>query len=366
MRTVFVNGKFTAQPMTGVQRVASNLLRAVDRRLAAGASPLTRPWVLLCPAGAPLPELKAIEVRRVGRRVGSLHAWEQWALPRAARTGLLLNLAGSAPWFARAQVCMLHDAAVFDHPRAYTWMFRHWYSNLFRHLARRAERVLTVSDFSRRRLSATLGLAERHIGVVPNGSDHLDGVIPDDSVLRRHGLVGVPYLLAVGSANPTKNHTALRAAFAQRPAVDAARLVIVGGADARVFAVGDGAGVSAGAGQALQVGRVDDAQLKALYQQAVGLVFPSLYEGFGLPALEAMACGCPVAAADAAALPEVCGGAALLFDPHSVSAIAAAMHTLLSDAGERGRLRARGHARALAFRWDAAAGALLAQLARVA
>jgi len=332
MRTVFVNGKFTAQAMTGVQRVASNLLRAVDRRLAAGASPLTRPWVLLCPPGAPLPELKTIEVRRVGRKVGSLHAWEQWALPRAARTGLLLNLAGSAPWFATAQICTLHDAAVFDHPRAYTWMFRHWYSNLFRHVARRAERVLTVSDFSRRRLSATLGLAERHIGVVPNGSDHLDGVIPDDSVLRRHGLVGVPYLLAVGSANPTKNHTALRAAFAQRPAVDAARLVIVGGADARVFAVGDGAGVSAGAG----------------------------------PAREAMACGCPVAAADAAALPEVCGGAALLFDPHSVSAIAAAMHTLLSDAAERERLRALGHTRALAFGWDAAAGALLAQLARVA
>jgi glycosyltransferase involved in cell wall biosynthesis len=196
------------------------------------------------------------------------------------------------------------------------------------------------------------------IGVVPNGADHLDAVAADDSLWQRHALGDRPYLLAVGSANPTKNHAAMQAAFDSLKLANAARLVIAGGGDARVFAAG-----APDSGPALRLGRVGDAQLKSLYQHAAGLVFPSIYEGFGLPALEAMACGCPVAAADAAALPEVCGDAALRFDPRSVESIAEAMRALLGDEALRARLRARGLVRAQAFRWDGAASALRAELA---
>lgn len=318
MTAVFVNGKFTAQRTTGVQRVAACLSRSLRARL-------LRP-----PAGT-----------------ASLHLWEQAALPWAARRGLLVNLAGAAPWFASRQVCLLHDAAVFDRPEAYTRPFVAWYRRLFRHLARSSAELLTVSAFSRQRLALHLGVDPSRLTVLPNGADHLDAVVADAAALERHGLVGTRYLLAVASANPTKNLPALLDAYARLAPDGARRLVVVGGRNAAVFADGarpDPPGV-------VRTGAIDDAALKALYQHATALVFPSTYEGFGLPLLEAMACGCPVAASSAAAMPEVCGDAALYFDPGSVDAIEAALRNLLDDADLRARLRAAGRLRAARFRW---------------
>jgi glycosyltransferase involved in cell wall biosynthesis len=116
----------------------------------------------------------------------------------------------------------------------------------------------------------------------------------------------------------------------------------------------------------VRTGPVDDAALKALYQHAIGLVFPSLYEGFGLPTLEAMACDCPVAAARTPAVLEVCGEAALTFDPRSAEDITNAMDRLVKDDQLRGQLRAAGRARAASFRWSQAANLLLGRLRAVA
>ena len=357
MRTFYINGKFTAQRTTGVQRVATRLVQALDAQLPAGANH----WVLLCPPGIEALPLARVEVRQVGPAGLPLHLWEQIVLPLAARSGWLLNLAGAAPYFARRQVCLLHDAAVFDHPEAYARAFVAWYRLLFRRLARSAAKLLTVSAFSRARLALRLGLDPARIAVVPNGCDHLEAVAPDESVLARHGLTRCRFLLAVASANPTKNLAALVAAFARLPADPALRLVIVGGHNPRVFA----AATAADPPGVVRTGPVADAALKALYGHATALVFPSLYEGFGLPPLEAMACGCPVAAARAAAIPEVCGDAALYFDPHSVSAITAALQRLVADAPLREQLRAAGLARAGLYRWSTAAAALRAELSAV-
>ena len=211
MQTVYVNGKFTAQAMTGVQRVARCLLGAVDQRLAeeAGNAVSTR-WVLLCPPGAPLPPLRRIEARVVGTRKGSLHLWEQWVLPRAARDGLLVNLTGSAPAWARQQVCTLHDAAVFDRPEAYTPLFRAWYRWLFRRLARTAVALNTVSAFSRARLVERLAVPGERINVIHNGGDHLLQVRADPGYLDSVGLAGRRFVLAVGSENVTKDFLIFR------------------------------------------------------------------------------------------------------------------------------------------------------------
>lgn len=356
MLTSYLNGKFTAQRTTGVQRVASRLVQALDDLLQ--AAPRGR-WVLLCPPGQRLPRLQVIEVRAVGRAGLPLHLWEQLVLPWSARDGRLVSLAGSAPYFGRRPAAMLHDAAVFDQPQAYSAAFVAWYRSLFRRLALRARPLLTVSAFSRERLALRLGVAPARFVVVPNGGDHLDAVVPDDTVLDRHGLRGTRYLLAVASANPTKNLPALQAAFARLRPDPVLRLVIVGGRNERVF---NDDTASADPPQLLRTGPLDDAPLKALYRHATALVFPSLYEGFGLPPLEAMANGCPVAVARAASLPEVCGDAALYFDPLSVDDIAAALQRLLDDAALRERLRVAGQARVAAFRWHSSAQQLLQAL----
>jgi glycosyltransferase involved in cell wall biosynthesis len=255
---------------------------------------------------------------------------------------------------------VIHDAAVFDHPEAYTPAFGRWYRALFRHLARRGDALMTVSAFSQQRLAAALGVPPARLGRLPLGADHLRHTAPDLRVLEAHGLTRAPYVLAVGSANPTKNLAALVRAWAHLPA-GAQRLVIAGGRHGAVFADEPGADPAG----VLRLGAVDDAALVALYQHAQVLVFPSVYEGFGLPPLEAMAFGCPVLAARAASLPEVCGDAVAYLSALDADAIAADLQRLLADAGLRDRLRAAGPARAARWTWAAAAEALVAQVSAV-
>lgn len=363
MRTLYLNGRFLTQRTTGVQRHAGCLLQALDARLAAGAAPGLRAELLL-PVGTTAPRLRSVQVRPVPGGHG--HAWEQWALPRAARDGLLLNLAGAAPAFARAQVATLHDAALWDRPEAYTAAFRLWYRWLFRRLARRAELLLTVSAFSRQRLAAVLPLAPARLQVVRAGAGQLDAVQADATVLDRLGLRGTRFLLAVGSANPSKNLSRLVSAFAQlrftHPALADVRLVIVGGGAGVVFAGLAPVRAAADTPGVVRTGAVADAPLKALYQHAQALVFPSLYEGAGLPPLEAMSCGCPVLVARIPALQETCAAAALYVDPLDGDAITTAMAQLLVDAPLRARLSAAGHAHAATRGWDAAALRLLGLL----
>lgn len=360
--TIYLNGKFACQHMTGVQRTATNLLRALDRLLAEQAEPDDEPWVLVCPPGAVVPPLRHVQVRVAGRAGWPLSLWEQVVLPWVARGSRLVNLAGSAPALACDQVCMLHDAAVYDRPQAYTRLFRTWYRWLFRHLSRRAQLLLTVSSFSRDRLTQRLGLQHQDLMVVPNGGDHLQQVVSDDSVLARFGLEEQAYTLVVGSANPNKNVAAVEAVFRRLPDDVNLRLVVVGGLNRRVFAQHDATPFQHQEGRILRLGPITDAELKALYRHAVTLVFPSLYEGFGLPALEAMSCGCPVIASRAGAIPEVCDDAALYFDPRSQDELHAALMRMLLDGHLRERLRSAGQRRALRFAWQDSAQALLNQL----
>jgi glycosyltransferase involved in cell wall biosynthesis len=355
--TVFINGKFTAQRLTGVQRYAGELVRALDETARAGER-----FVLLVPPQGRAPALRHVEVRRVAAPGPSLHIWEQAALPLAARSGLLLNLAGSAPVLARRQWCSFHDAAVFDHPDVFTPAFGRWYRFHFRWLARRAERLLTVSAHSRRRLALHLRVAEAAIDLVPNGGEHLLRLAEDPDVVQQLGLQGCRWFVAVGSESRLKNWPLLLQAWAQlSPAADV-RLVLVGGANAAVFAqpaapAGDGP-------QVIRAGAVPDAALKALLRRAQALVMPSLDEGFGLPPLEAMALGCPVLVAAAGALPEVCGSAALYFDPRDPGQLAAALQRCLREPALRERLAAAGPVRAAELTWPQAATALRALLAQ--
>lgn len=343
---IFVNGRFLAQSLSGVQRFARELLLALDELLAEGVVDRDRfRLTVLQPRNVAKPVgHRHIVMREIGRSTG--HLWEQTESPVHVGGKLLLNFCNTAPLLKRNQVLTIHDAAVRAVPKAYTRAFRAWYRVMHSVAGARAARIVTVSKFSKRELADRLGISAERIGVVPEGSDHILRVASDPAIVERFALDQRPFVLAVSSLSPHKNFAALTQAFhiARLPDVD---FVVAGGANPHVFAA-HGASLPP---SVKHVGAVSDGELRALYERAACFVFPSLYEGFGLPPLEAMACGCPVLAANAGSLPEVCGDGAWYCDPRSPADIAAKLAQILADKALRARVRERGRTRAAQFTW---------------
>ncbi|WP_291297589.1 glycosyltransferase family 1 protein [Elioraea sp.] len=351
MRPLVLNGRFLTQGLTGVQRFAIETTRALDDLVGEGAAPPIR---LLAPPGAEATWLSHIRVETVGSRGGQ--AWEQIDLPRAAQAGFIVNLGNTGPIIAgRNQAVVIHDAGAFDTPESYSFTFRTWYRALHRILALRGAQIVTVSKFSRGRIAANLGIQEARIGVMAEGGEHILRETPDMSALQRNRLVPGRFALAVGTRAAHKNLGALAAA-AEALAARGLVIAAAGAADPAVFRP---AGQAGGKG-AVALGRVSDAALRALYENAFCLVFPSRYEGFGLPPVEAMASGCPVIASRAGAVPEVCGDAALWFDPADPASLPTALARLLDEPGLAATMREQGLARAAEFTWAKAAERLLA------
>jgi glycosyltransferase involved in cell wall biosynthesis len=344
---VYVNGRFLRQKLTGVQRFATEITAAMARA-ASG------PVVLVPPAlpGGDAADPGFTYTRIVGHRHGQ--AWEQIDLPRHARDGVLINLGNTAPVRRRHQVVVIHDCGVFSTPDAYGWKFRTWYKVLQTLLVRAGARIVTVSEFSRREIVRHLGANPDRVSVMPEGADHMRRIPPEPECLGQAGLQPGRYVLAVGSLSAHKNLAALGVlarALENRGMV----LAVTGGLDRAVFR-SDSAAILPQ--PARYLGRVSDGALRALYQHAACLVFPSRYEGFGLPAIEAMACDCPLAVSDIAALRETCGDAAVYFDPDSPADIAGQTERLLDEPGLADRLRAAAASRLLKFTWDNAAASL--------
>ena len=299
---------------------------------------------------ARLPALGDYEVVRppaaLAHRAG--HAWEQGALAlRARRAPLLLNPANTAPLAFARNVVVIHDAAALREPGWYSRLYVAWQRALLPALARRAVHLVTVSQFSRRELIDLLDADPARITVIPGGVDERFRPGVDAQPARRALGLDRPYVLTVASRTARKNLGALEET-ARRLAAEGVEVVAAGG-DRPQFQGERAEGVR-------HVGHVDDDLLPGLYAGAAAFVLPSLYEGFGLTALEAMAAGTPVVAADRGALPEVVGDAGVLVDPEDPAAIADAVTAALGARGEAGPERARP------FTWAATAERLHALL----
>jgi len=298
-----------------------------------------------------LPDLRPDRYRVVrppaplAHRIG--HAWEQAALPLLARGAeLILSPANLAPLASRRNVVVIHDAAPLRHPEWYSHSYGHWQRALLPRIARRARRVITVSEFSRGELVDLLGLPGDRVTVIANGVDERFTPSVDPGPARTALGLHRPYALVMGTRIVRKNVAALD---------EAARALGREGID--LVAAGSGRGYmrdEPGAGPR-RLGYVPDELLPSLYAGARALLMPSRYEGFGLPCLEAMASGVPVVAADRAALPETCGGAALLVDPDDLEALAQAAIAATTDDERRHALIDAGLDRARGFGWDRSA-----------
>ena len=350
-----INGRFLTQRMTGVQRYAHEMLRALDGILAARAAGSAIKADLLVPQEAPesLPSLRAIGIRRVGRLHG--HPWEQLELPRFSQ-GILLNWCNTFPVALSRQMVVLHDASVHACPEGYTMAFRAYYRGLFAVAARRATmKIATDSQFSAAELHRFAGIPCSRITVIPCGADHWRNVVPDSTILDRLALRHTPYLMAVGSENRNKNIARLVAAFG-RLSPSGTRLVLAGGSNPKVFANM----AASDADWLIRTGRLTDGELASLYSHARAFVFPSLYEGFGLPPLEAMMSGCPVVCSREASLPEVVGEAALYCEARDVDDIALRLKQILEDSALRERLIAAGTQQVRRYTWRDSAEKMLA------
>ncbi len=290
---------------------------------------------------------------RLVHRAG--HAWEQLVLPaRAARlrAPLLLCPANLAPAVSKRTVLVIHDAAALRHPGWYSPAYAAWQRRLLPLLAARARRLVTVSEFSRAELADLLGADPARIAVVPGGVDERFSPAADPEPARRALGLARPYVLTVASHTARKNLSALAPA-ARALAADGVDVVVAGGHRPQFAA-------EAGLDGLRLLGHVDDALLPGLYAGARAFALPSLYEGFGLPVLEAMAAGTPVVTTTAGALRDTAGGAARLVD--APEELPDALASLLADDAEQERLREAGLARARGLTWDRAARAIDALL----
>jgi glycosyltransferase involved in cell wall biosynthesis len=270
----------------------------------------------------------------------------------------LLHVQYTAPLGCSVPVVVsVHDVSFLEHPEYFPWYRALQLRLTVRHTIRKAARILTGSEFSRDCIARAYGLDPDRIAVVPNAAAGCFHPVRRESaigeILNRFG-IAKPFILSVGDLQPRKNHIGLIEAFARlvhaRPHLQH-QLLLAGKETWFAGRVRDAARRSGVADRIRFLGFVSDDDLLHLYNACDLFCFPSFYEGFGLPVLEAMACGAPVACSNTSAIPEVADGASLFFNPHNPDDITRAMLDLIQHKELQARTRRLGLQRAAYFNW---------------
>jgi glycosyltransferase involved in cell wall biosynthesis len=348
------DGRALTSPAGGVRRYVHELFAAMSQ---------AAPDVELTAVGAAPSAIAPAGVRCVpgGASLPSNLGWSLTGLPlglRAAGCDVFHAPAYTAPlWGAGPLVVTVHDVSYARHPEWYPYRIDPVRQAFYRASARRADRILTDSSFSRDEIVAAFDIDPARIDVVPLGVS--PRFSPDPGVSRE------PFVLHVGDLHPRRNLAMLLDAVMQlrrsEPALAALRLVLIGADRGLLSSL---TAQAAGSGALLHAGTPGDDELLGWYRRAAVFAYPSRYEGFGLPPLEAMACATPVLASTAGSVPEVTGSAVPLLDVDDAVGWREAIRRVLGDAAHAAELGERGVARAAEFTWARTAVATVATYKR--
>ncbi|MGQ8841162.1 glycosyltransferase family 4 protein [Serratia sp. TSA_7] len=335
---LFVNARYLTQELTGVQRFAEQISLSLND--------IRDDIIFLSPPGILRKDVaEQLQVKEIGSKSG--HQWEQIELPRFLKnndSGLLLNLGSTAPVFYNNQIVTHHDVTYKRYPESFSKKFRLFYGFLIPMMLKHSKKLLTVSEFSKKEINNVYGYPIDKIEIIYNAvSDEFKRTVRSDE--------NKPYFLAVSSPNFHKNFHGMLKAFELLGDKYNISLKIIG-KTATSFSKQDFSSLINKTEKIEFMGRVDDKDMIKLYQNALAFVFPSFYEGFGIPPLEAQSCGCPVISSNMASMPEVLRDSALYFDPYNEQDIASAMEKIILDEKLRSELISRGDANIKRFSWS--------------
>jgi glycosyltransferase involved in cell wall biosynthesis len=339
---IAVNARFLTQPLTGVQRFALEISRALQSLCGKNNILFFSPSNILLQS-----EAKELNVEIIGKHTG--HLWEQIDLPRHLKKNgnpLLINLCNVAPIFYSNKLSTLHDITYIRYPHTYSKAFRWFYRITMPLVLKTSKHIFTVSEFSKKEITSHYHIPQNKITVVYNAVDKKFRPQPDDALKSEN------YLLAVSSVKESKNFALILNAFeAFSKQRDDLQLFIVGDLKQGNFSNID-LNRFVNHPRIKFLGRVDDNQLIKLYSNANAFLFPSLYEGFGIPVLEAQACGCSVIASNAASLPEVLQDSAELVNPQDPADFIRAISKMVTHSEYKKQLIDKGFQNLERFSWE--------------
>ena len=337
MSRIYVNGRFLTRPITGVERYAYMICKTLVE--------MGTDFTIICPNSPLMSCYDVSNLPIVHYGFGRSHLWEQFVLPFyfiGKKDYVMFSFTGLGTILLRNKIMTIHDLSFLDNPQWFSKGYYWWYKLMTPLAVRTSKHIITVSEFSKKEILRFYPfIKEENISIAYNAADekffHFQS---HDSVPAK------PFALTVSSLDPRKNFGRLIEAFKD---IKECPLFIVGSHN-RIFT--QEGNMTATKDTIHFLGRVSDEELVRLYNQATCFIFPSLYEGFGLPVIEAMKCGCPVLVSDIPVLREVCGEAAIYFDPYHIEDIRNTIEQFLKENDTlRPTVIAKGYENANRFSW---------------